>query len=310
MRRDGDALTRARAASAPCRLCPRLCGVDRVAGETGYCGAGPIARVYSHGPHPGEEPPVSGSRGSGTVFFSHCTMSCVYCQNYQFSSLSEGTDVSDGGLADMFVELRERGCHNLNLVSPTHYLPNVLAALTLAAREGAGLPVVWNTSGYETLETLAMLDGVVDIYLADLRYMDSGPAADYSDAEDYPELARAALVEMRRQVGRLVTDEDGIAVRGLIVRHLVLPGGASGTRRAMGFIADELGRDTFVSLMSQYYPAHRAVSFGPLARRITRGEWSEATRALTDAGLTNGWVQEFHGEVSPMAGTELRPDER
>lgn len=302
-----DRVARARELSSRCGLCPRRCGVDRTAGETGYCEAGPLARVYSHMSHPGEEPPISGERGSGTIFLSHCTMSCVYCQNYRFSSLNEGADLTARELASVATELSDAGCHNLNFVSPTHFMPQILEALSLAARDGVKMPVVWNTSGYEVAEALEILDGVVDIYLSDLRYVDSGSALAYSDAPDYPAAASSALVEMRRQVGPLETGEDGTAVRGLIVRHLVLPGRASGTASAMRFVADRLGRDTSVSLMSQYYPTHRAKLHPAIARRISRDEWEEATRALADAGLTNGWVQAFHDEVSPMAGTELAP---
>jgi putative pyruvate formate lyase activating enzyme len=291
-----------------CRLCPRECRVDRAAGQMGYCGAGPRAKVYSHMAHPGEEPPISGTRGSGTVFFSHCTLSCVYCQNCAFSQLHEGVERSVDELAAMMVGLSERGCHNLNLVTPTHFLPPVLDALLVAAREGVSVPLVWNTSSYESRGTLELLDGVVDIYLADLRYCSTAPAAAYSDAPDYPEVSRKALLEMRRQVGTLELDDEGNAVRGLIVRHLVLPGNASDTAAAMRFVAGALGSDTYVSLMSQYYPAHRASEHPELAERITRDEWATAVSALEEAGLSNGWVQDYPESLYPVAGTELAPD--
>ncbi len=292
-----------------CGLCPRACGVDRSSGETGYCGAGPDAVVYSHMAHPGEEPPISGTRGSGTIFFSHCTLSCVYCQNCAFSQLGAGRERTVLELSEIMSTLARSGCHNLNLVSPTHFLPAVLQALLLAQEDGVALPLVWNTSSYEALETLALLDGVVDVYLADLRYWSSESAAAYSDAPDYPEVSREALVEMKRQVGVLELGEDGTAGRGLIVRHLVLPEGASGTGPAMRFVADALGRDTHVSLMSQYYPAHLATGHDLLGRRLNRAEWKAAVRSLEDAGLENGWVQDYPEDLYPVAGTRLVPDE-
>jgi len=300
---------RARAYIADCALCPRECHVDRAAGQVGYCGAGAGARVYSHMPHPGEEPPLSGTRGSGTIFFSHCTLSCIYCQNCTFSQLGGGADVDARGLSGMMLELASRGCHNVNLVTPTHFTPSILEALLLAAEEGLRLPLVWNTSSYESQETLALLDGVVDIYLADLRYDSPDAASAYSDAADYPAVSRKALLEMNKQVGELALDEDGVARRGLMVRHLVLPEDVSGTERCLAWIASALGTDTYVSLMSQYYPAHMAPGDAVLCRRLTRGEWDEAVRSLEKAGLSNGWVQGYPDGLSPIAGTRLKPDE-
>ena len=308
---EGELARRAAAARAHlsrCRLCPHECEVDRTAGELGFCGAGPVARVYRHMPHPGEEPPLSGTMGSGTIFWSHCTLACVYCQNYRMSQCGEGTDRTVGELAGMMKWLADAGCHNLNLVSPTQYLPHVLEALALAHGLGVDLPVVWNTSGYESQVALEFLDGVVDIYLADIRYSSDDVAARYSRAEGYAALSRAALVEMRRQVGTLSVDADGVALSGLVVRHLVLPNGLSGTEEAMRFLANEIGGDTFVSLMSQYYPAHVAPQFPELARRITREEWAEARRALAAAGLENGWVQDYPEDLYPVAGTEISAD--
>ncbi|MFH1502090.1 MAG: radical SAM protein [Candidatus Eisenbacteria bacterium] len=291
-----------------CRLCPRECGVDRHAGQLGYCGAGARARVYSHTPHPGEEPPISGARGSGTIFFSHCTLSCRYCQNFRFSQLHEGRECSTDELAAMMIELASLGCHNLNVVTGTQFVPVVLDALGKAARAGVSIPLVWNTSSYESRGTVELLDGVADIYLADLRYYSSEAASAHSDAPDYPTVSRKALLEMQRQVGTLVVDEDGVAERGLIVRHLVLPDDASGTRAALRFVAEALGRSTYVSLMSQYYPAHLAPGDPVLGRRITRAEWEGAVTALDEAGLANGWIQEYPEGLSPIAGTELAPD--
>ncbi len=298
----------AEASLARCALCPRECGVDRLGGERGFCGAGSGPRVYRHMAHPGEEPPISGSRGSGTIFFSHCTMACVYCQNYRMSRRGEGHDRSPAELADMMLDLAGAGCHNVNIVSGTQFLPSVLRALVLAVGRGLRVPLVWNTAGYEFPAALELLDGVVDVYLADLRYTSADAAGRLSDAPDYVEVNRAALLTMRRQVGALVTDDVGIAVSGLIVRHLVLPGNASGTREALGFIASELGRETAVSLMAQYYPAHRAREHAELGRRINRGEWARALSSLESAGLETGWVQEYPLDVARIAGTEIEPD--
>jgi putative pyruvate formate lyase activating enzyme len=259
-------------------------------------------------PHPGEEPPLSGTHGSGTIFWSHCTMTCCFCQNYQMSQLGEGTDRTIEELAVMMERLKEIGCHNINHVSPTQYLPHILESLVLAWRQGAVLPVVWNTSGYESQWALEVLDGVVDIYLSDIRYSSDDAAREYSQAPDYVSVSRAALIEMRRQVGDLACDAKGVAERGLIVRHLVLPNGRAGTDSAMRFIAAELGAGTYVSLMAQYYPACRAREFPELARRITREEWAEARDALESAGLENGWVQHYPEELYPVAGTEIDSD--
>ena len=300
--------TEARKALSACRLCPRECGVDREAGELGFCGAGPAARVYRHMPHPGEEPPLSGTHGSGTIFWSHCTMSCCFCQNYRMSQHGDGADRTNVDVASMMSRLRDAGCHNINHVSPTQFLPHVLESLALAWRAGVELPVVWNTSGYESARTLSLLDGVVDVYLSDIRYSSDDAARDYSDAPDYVPVSRAALAEMHRQVGDLLCDRRGVAESGLIVRHLVLPNGLAGTREAMSFVARELGTGTHVSMMAQDYPACRAREFPELARRITREEWAEALAFLEAAGLEHGWVQQYPEDLSPIAGTEIASD--
>jgi putative pyruvate formate lyase activating enzyme len=300
--------SRARESLRSCKLCPRECEVDRVAGEIGFCRAGATARVYRHMVHGGEEPAISGTGGSGTIFLSHCTMRCRYCQNHRMSQGGEGTDRSVDELADMIGWLARAGCHNVNYVSPTQFLPHILESLEAARRSGDVLPVVWNTSGYESQFALELLDGVVDVYLADIRYTSNDVARELSDAPDYVEVSEAALEEMQRQVGTLELDEDGIARRGLIVRHLVLPGGRSGTPEAMRFVAERLGRDTYVSLMSQYYPAYVASGIPGIDRRITRREWAEAVDALEEAGLANGWIQQYPDGLSPIAGTEIDSD--
>lgn len=307
----GDLDERCRAAAAAarrCSLCPRACGVNRLAGERGWCGQGHDPVVYRHMAHHGEEPPISGDGGSGVVFFGGCTMACRYCQNHRWSQDGEGRERTAPELASMLLSLERGGCHNVNLVTGTQFIPATLEALRLAGASGFGLPVVWNTSSYESAEGLSLLDGVVDVYLADLRYADPEAALRGSGVADYVEASRAALRVMKDQVGDLTTDERGIAVRGLIVRHLVLPNDMAGTREAMRFVASELGRGTFVSLMSQYYPAHRAAEIPGLERPITAGEWEDAQEAMADAGLTNGWVQELPAGLSPIAGTQIVRD--
>jgi putative pyruvate formate lyase activating enzyme len=307
----GELERRARAAHQAlraCRLCPRECGIDRLAGAVGYCRAGATARVYRHMVHTGEEPPISGTAGSGTIFLSRCTMRCCYCQNYRMSQSGEGTDRTTDELAEMVGELQSLGCHNVNYVSPTQFLPQILESLLAAWRSGAALPVVWNTSGYESPLSLELLDGVVDVYLSDIRYSDAPAARELSDSPDYVPVSRAALTEMQRQVGTLELDASGIAQRGLIVRHLVLPEGRAGTREAMRFVAEKLGRGTYVSLMSQYYPAFRAAGVPGMDRRITRREWAEAVEALEREGLTNGWVQQYPRGLSSIAGTRIESD--
>ncbi|HQM51892.1 MAG: radical SAM protein [Candidatus Aureabacteria bacterium] len=296
------------AMQSPCRLCPRRCGARRAAGERGACGEGAAARVYRAAPHRGEEPPLSGVAGSGTVFFSGCTLRCVYCQNHPFSQGGAGEELSAAELAGVFLALQAAGCHNLNLVTPTHVLPQILQALERAVGDGFALPVVYNTSGYETPEALRLLDGVADIYLPDLRYADGDAAARYSGAADYPAFSRRAVREMWRQVGPLATDAAGIARRGLIVRHLVLPGGVAGTGEVMRFLAEEVSRDVRVSLMRQYTPCFRAVGDPVIGRRVTRREFDEAVAAMRRAGLSRGWVQEGADEApEEFLGESLAP---
>ncbi len=307
----GELERRARAAremQSPCRLCPRRCGAERASGEKGFCGSGIAAKVFRYGPHFGEEPPLTGSGGSGTVFLSGCTLGCVYCQNYKFSQEGEGAELSIEELSRIFLELKRKGCHNLNWVTPSHFLPQLLSALALAADRGFDLPVVYNTSGYESIETLRILDGCVDVYLADMRYDSPEAALRYSGARDYPEVNRIALLEMWKQVGALGIDGSGIAGRGLIVRHLVLPHGISGTRGICRFIAEEISTGAAVSLMSQYTPCHRASRDAMLCRRVTEAEYSEAVAILASFGLENGWIQEWGhgGEEGRFLGAEMK----
>jgi len=279
---------------AACNLCPRLCGVDRLAGERGFCRSGALAQVASANVHMWEEPPISGTRGSGTVFFSNCTANCLFCQNYPISQLGVGCEYAAQGLAKLMLDLQRRGCHNINLVTPTHYVAQIIAAVALAARQGLQIPILYNTSGYDRVETLQLLEGIVDIYLPDSKYTDDAVARQLSRYVDYVANNRAALLEMRRQVGlELQLDADGLAYRGLIVRHLVLPEDLSQTPQVLRWLADNLGREVYVSLMSQYFPAHKAIDHAQLGRGLTVDEYLAALDAFDDAGLDQGWRQEL-----------------
>jgi len=292
---------------ARCAVCPRRCGVDRNRGERGYCRAAAEPEVFRFAPHHGEEPVLSGTEGSGTIFFTHCNMKCVYCQNYFFSQLDEGEPVSVEGLRRIMLELEGAGCHNINLVSPTHYAPQAALAIEGARRHGLTVPIVYNTGGYDSVEMLRMLEGVIDIYLPDMRYGSDGAAKAYSDAPDYVERNREAVVEMHRQVGDLVVDGKGIAKRGLIVRLLVLPGRLSGTKDTLRFIANEVSRGTSISIMSQYYPTYKACGHKELARAVTKAEYRDVVGEATALGLDNGWVQEVPSGVDVrFAGTHLK----
>ncbi len=277
-----------------CRVCPRECGVNRLKNDKlGFCRSGLNPVVSSASPHHGEEPPLSGTRGSGTIFFANCNMRCLYCQNYPISQMGTGVERTPGELACQMTWLQEQGCHNLNLVTPTHFMPQILRALGIARERGFNLPIVYNTSGYESLEALRLLEGIVDIYMPDMRYADPSVALKYSIAPKYPEINRAAVREMYRQVGNLQLDDKGIAKRGLIVRHLVLPNGLSGTEAIMKFLAEEISKDVYISLMSQYFPAFKAVDVKEINRRLTADEYEAAYQSMQKYGLENGWVQEF-----------------
>ena len=272
---------------AECTLCPRRCAVDRTAGETGICRTGRRAVVASYNAHFGEETPLVGHNGSGTIFFSNCSLQCNFCQNYEISHLGEGCAVTDDQLATIMLELQQSGCHNINLVTPSHVVPQILAAVGLAARRGLVVPLVYNCSGYDRLETLQLLDGIVDIYMPDFKFWDSKVARDTCNAADYPELAKHALLEMHRQVGDLAIDKaSGLAYRGILVRHLVLPGGLAGTEKIMAFLADSLSRNTYVNVMSQYRPCGRAREMPALAVALSPAEYDQAVRAAKAAGIT------------------------
>jgi putative pyruvate formate lyase activating enzyme len=270
---------------ACCTICPRRCRVDRLAGELGRCGLGAALKVSSIFPHFGEERELVGAGGSGTVFLASCNLRCSFCQNYDISHLRHGSELSPAQLAKAMLELERLGCHNINFVTPTHLTPQIVEALGLAREWGLAVPVVWNTSGYESVETLRWLKGIVDIYMPDFKFWESHVAAQLADAPDYPEVARQALKEMHEQVGDLVIDKRGAAQRGLLVRHLVMPGSLSETRSIMRFIAREISPDTFVNLMPQYYPCGTVDRRGPLGRRLTREEYEQAVREARQEGI-------------------------
>lgn len=276
-----------RATYSGCRCCPRRCGVDRLAGETGICSSTSRLKVAAAHAHFGEERPLVGRGGSGAIFFSACSLLCVFCQNWEINHRGDGSPVSPESLAATMLDLQRRGCENVNLVTPTHFVPGIVSALRIAAKGGLRLPLVYNTGGYDSLEVIRLLDGVVDVYLPDFKYADPAMAAACSaGARDYPEVAAAAIREMYRQVGDLELDARGVARRGLIVRHLVLPGNVSGTDRFVRWVAANLSRDTVVNLMAQYRPAHRAAEFPVLSRPITGQEWAQAVTWAKEAGLT------------------------
>jgi putative pyruvate formate lyase activating enzyme len=293
----------AREALRRCRLCPRNCEVDRLNGEKGFCQTGARAIVSSFAPHFGEEEPLVGRGGSGTIFFASCNLRCLFCQNFDISHLMDGREVEPRELARMMLGLQRMGCHNINFVTPSHVVAQILEALEPAIADGLRAPLVYNTGGYDAIETLRLLDGVVDIYMPDLKCMDREVARTYLNAEDYPEIAKAAIREMHRQVGDLKVGQIAnlsnpshpprpsqlshptIALRGLLVRHLVMPNNLAGTAEAMRFLADEISRDTYVNVMAQYRPCAFAYDHPPIARSITSAEYNAAVQLALRAGL-------------------------
>jgi putative pyruvate formate lyase activating enzyme len=282
-----------------CTVCPRKCRVNRLKGEIGFCGIGTNPRVASYNVHHGEEPPISGTRGSGTIFFSGCNMKCKYCQNFPISQLRHGKEITTQELAEMMLYLQSKGCHNVNFVTPSHLIPQVLQSLSLAWEKGFNLPLVYNTSGYDSVKTLKLLDGIIDIYLPDMRYADDSIAKELSSAEDYVEINRLAIKEMYRQVGNLVIDEHGIAAKGLVIRHLILPHNQAGSEDIFRFIKTEVSEEAYVSLMGQYFPSYKAGECVSIDRKITPEEYESAVDSFFKAGLSRGWMQE--GSIYPPA---------
>ena len=281
----GKRAQEAKALLRTCCLCPHDCRADRLLGKQGLCRADGRLCISGAGPHLGEEDVLTGTNGSGTIFFSHCNLQCTFCQNYETSHLGYGQPVSTNRLADIMLSLQRRGCHNVNLVSPTHYVPPILEALLEAAERGLRLPLVYNSGGFDSLETLALLDGVVDIYMPDIKFLDEAAAQMYVGTDRYPTAVKAAIKEMHRQVGDLQLDEHGLATSGLLVRHLVMPGHSADSKTVMDFLAKEISPQTFVNVMGQYSPAHKAYGDATIGRRPTQQELSAARQAARDAGL-------------------------
>ena len=272
-----------------CRLCPRSCQVNRLAGEQGYCRAGAVVMIASVFPHFGEEPPLVGFRGSGTIFFSHCNLRCVFCQNYDISHRGRGEHLSVSELAQHMIDLQGQGCHNINLVTPTHYVPQIIAALPEAIERGLTIPLVYNCGGYESLEVIKLLAGIIDIYMPDAKFAGEEQATAYCNAPDYPLVLREVLCEMHRQVGDLRMDDQGIATRGLLIRHLVMPQGVAGTKEIISFIVERVSENSYVNIMAQYRPLYRSGEYPEIDRPISVREYREAAKIARREGLHRGF---------------------
>ncbi len=276
-----------------CNLCPRMCQVNRF--ETiGYCNAGAKIKLNLFQLHHGEEPNISGKRGSGTIFFAHCNLKCIYCQNFTISHFGWGRDAEESEVADIMLELQEKGAHNINLVTPTHFSLQLIEAIKKAKKKGLQIPIVWNTNTYERVETLQALSGLIDIYLPDFRYYDNEVSKAYSDVENYFEVATEALKEMYRQVGD-IRNKGGIAVKGLMIRILIMPGNKNRVDKILEWIAQNIGKDTHISLMGQYYPTYRSIAFPEINRTVTQEEYDFAVKLLNDLGFENGYIQDLGG---------------
>jgi len=280
-----ERIEKAKSLLESCFVCPRHCRVNRLKGEKGKCRVAGKAMVSSYGPHFGEEAPLVGRHGSGTIFFTNCNLRCLFCQNYSISQLGEGEIISKEELAYMMLSLQSQGCHNINLVSPTHVAPQILEALGVAIESGLHVPLVYNSGGYDSVETLRLLDGIIDIYMPDMKYSDEKIAKELSGVENYPEINKAAIKEMHHQVGDLQIDKEGIAQRGLLVRHLVLPDDLAGTKQVVDFLVREISPYTYVNIMDQYHPCYQAFQIPSLARRISTKEFQEAIELAHQAGL-------------------------
>ena len=269
-----------------CDICPRKCGVDRIAGEVGNCGVGERVWVSTYGPHHGEEDPLRGVYGSGTIFFSGCNLNCLYCQNADISQKLTGVELSNRELADLMLELQGMACHNINLVSPTHVVPQIVESIFLAAADGLTLPIVYNSGGYDSLQTLHYLNGIIDIYMPDMKYSDEKVGRDFSDIPSYPAVNQAAVLEMHHQVGDLIITIGGVAERGLLIRHLVLPNDLAGSQQILRFIAEKISLNTYLNIMDQYSPSHQAYLKNEINRRITRTEYQDIVHYAESLGMT------------------------
>jgi len=275
-----------------CTVCPRKCLANRIAGDVGECNIPAQLKISSANLHFGEEPPISGTNGSGTIFLSGCNLHCVYCQNYPISQYHNGEYYSTSKVAAMMIALEKRGAHNINFVTPSHNVPLLMKAMLEAYKSGLTVPIIHNSSGYDSIEMLKLLDGVIDIYMPDMRYADSKHSKSFSDVADYPEINRAVIKEMHRQVGILQV-VDSVAVKGLLIRHLVLPGDISGSKIIFDFIANEISKDTYVAVMSQYFPAYNACTHSVLSRRLSQPEYESALADFESSGLANGYIQPY-----------------
>jgi len=281
------------------------CKVDRKK-NLGFCKSGLKPAVYSWAPHHGEEPPLSGTKGSGTIFFTHCNMKCVYCQNYNFSQETDFEEIETSTLTDRMLELEGMGCHNINFVSPTHYVCQIAEALLEATKQGLKIPIVYNTGGYDREELIKLLDGIVDIYLPDMRYSDNNMSLKYSSAPNYAKSNRKIIKEMFRQVGPLEVDKDGIAKKGIIIRLLILPKNVSGTVETLRFLKEEVSKDVYLSVMSQYHPTYMAKSHPDIAARITQKEYARVVDEVEKLGFTNGWIQGYLTDSERFLGTKIK----
>ena len=280
-----DRAARAQAILEDCQLCPHRCRANRLKGAVGLCRTASEAIVSSYSPHFGEEKPLVGTHGSGTIFFSYCNLRCIFCQNHTISQQGEGEPVDARVLAGMMLSLEKRGCHNINLVTPTQVVPQILAALVIAAGNGLSIPLVYNCGGYESVETLKLLDGVIDIYMPDMKYSDEPHGRAFSGAKNYPDVNRKAVKEMHRQVGDLQLDNRGVATKGILVRHLVLPNGIAGTKGVATFLAAEISKDTYLNVMDQYRPVHRAYEIPRIARPLHKEEFLDAVNIALECGI-------------------------
>ncbi len=271
-----------------CNLCARECGVDRLQGEKGICKSNSRVMISSAGPHFGEEPPLVGRHGSGTIFLTNCNLGCVFCQNYDVSHQGRGREMEGDELANAMLSLQGMGCHNINFVTPTHYIPQILASLLIAVKNGLRVPLVHNCGGYESIDALRLLDGVFDIYMPDVKYGDNDAGEKYSKAPNYFDVVTAAVSEMHRQVGDLVVNSEGIAERGLLIRHLVLPGGLAGTGKIVEYIS-RLSKNSYVNIMAQYRPEYRALKYPELSGRISSKEFKDAISLAEEVGLSRGF---------------------
>ena len=279
-----------------CKLCPRQCGADRISGQKGFCRSSSVLEISSYHPHFGEEPPLVGRNGSGTIFLTNCGLRCVFCINWEISHLGLGNPYSIDDMVKMMLALQQKGCHNINFVTPTHYVPHIVLAVDKAAAQGLRLPLVYNTCGWESIDTLRMLDGVIDVYLPDFKYSSGKMAATYSaGAYGYPEITEQSFLEMQRQVGVARVDSDGIIRRGMMVRHLVMPNNVGGTKEVLEWLAQNLPKDTYINLMSQYQPCYQAFEYPQIARRITAKEYKDSMQWAKEAGLTNVHFQGVEG---------------